>query len=152
MTERPPLKHLRPGEGTAAPLGKINLCFKAGAADSAHYFVAEMTLPPGSANPLHGHASEETIYVLDGEVEMVGDGGDRRRAAPGAVLHVPPRAAHGFVNVGAGVARLLMIGTPTQETYFRELSAALRARDPAAVPQVRARHGIETLGAVTGGR
>lgn len=152
MTERPPLKHLGPGEGSATPLGKIGLCFKVGAGDSAHYFVAEMTLPPGSANPLHGHASEETIYVLEGAVDMVGEGGDRRRASAGAVLHVPSRAAHGFVNVGAGIARLLMIGTPAQETYFRELSAALGARDPEAVPQVRARHGIESLGAVSGGR
>jgi quercetin dioxygenase-like cupin family protein len=152
MSERPSLKLLDPGEGRATPLGKVGLSFKIGAGDGAGYCVAEMTLPPASANPLHGHLPEETMYVIEGELEIVGDHGQRRRLGPGSVVHVPSRAVHGFVNVGPGRARVLMITAPAQEAYFRDLSAAMSAgaADPQAIPAVRARHGIESLGPVGG--
>jgi quercetin dioxygenase-like cupin family protein len=152
MSERPSLKLLDPGEGRPTPLGKVGLSFKIGAGDGASYCVAEMTLPPASANPLHGHLSEETMYVLEGELEMVGEHGQRRRLGPGSVVHVPSRAAHGFVNVSPGQTRVLMITAPAQEAYFRDLSAALSAAAAGAesVPAVRARHGVESLGPVGG--
>lgn len=151
-TERPALKHLAPGEGRSSPLGKIDLLFKTGASDGASFFVAEMVLPAGAANPLHGHATEETLYVLEGEVDMVGENGERSRATAGAVMHVPSRAAHGFVNVGPRSARILMIGPVAQEAYFLDLSAAMSGNSPDGVRDVRSRHGIESLGPIGGTR
>ncbi len=154
MSNRPPLKHLAPHEGKSLPVGKIDLSFKAGASVGSSYTFFEMTVPAGMANPLHAHPSEETIYVLEGEFEMVGEGGDRRLAGPGCATHVPSRAAHGFINVGKTPGRLLMVSPVVQESYFDEVSLAMLPLPErcGTVQEVRARHGAEDLGPVTEGR
>jgi quercetin dioxygenase-like cupin family protein len=150
MSNHPALKHLATGEGKSVPLGKVGLSFKAGLTVGSRYTVAELSLPAGSANPLHRHPCEETMYVLEGEFEMVGEGDDRRVAGPGCVMHVPAGAAHGFINVGNSTGRLLMVSSVDQEPYFDELAAAMVVAkdDPEAVAKVRARHGIESVGPV----
>jgi quercetin dioxygenase-like cupin family protein len=150
MSDHPALRHLAAGEGKSLPLGKIGLSFKAGSIVGSRYAVAEITLPAGSANPLHRHPGEETMYVLEGEFEMVGEGDDRRVVGPGCVMHVPAGATHGFINVGKTTGRLLMISPVEQEPYFDDLSAAMAAAkaDPDAVAKVRARHGVESVGPV----
>jgi quercetin dioxygenase-like cupin family protein len=154
MNARPALTHLRPGQGKSVPLGKVRLSFKAGAIVGSSYAVAELTLPPGAANPPHSHPAEETMYVLEGALEMVGENGERTPAGPGSVTHVPPHAAHGFVNVGRTPARLLLVSPAAQEAYFDDLSEALACakHDPEAVAAVRARHGIVSVGSAAGGR
>jgi quercetin dioxygenase-like cupin family protein len=150
MSNRPALHHLACGEGKSVAIGKTPLVFEAGITVGSRYAMAEMTVPAGAATPLHSHSWEETMYVLEGEFEMAGENGDRRRTGPGGVMHVPSRAAHGFINVGKTPGRLLMVGEVEQEKYFDDLADAMaRARkDPDAVAAVRARHGAESVGPV----
>jgi uncharacterized cupin superfamily protein len=63
-------------------------------------------------------------------------------------MHVPSRAAHGFINVGKATGRLLMVGEVEQEKYFDDLADAMAraGKDPGAVAAVRARHGAESVG------
>lgn len=146
MSARPILKHLAAGEGKAVALGKVALSFKAGATVGSPYTVFEMTMPVGAAQPLHTHPPDETMYVLEGELELVGENGDRTRAAAGSVMHVPSGAAHGFVNVGKTPARMLMVSHVGQEAYFDDLAEAMSGRGDVA--DVKSRHGVEMVGPV----
>jgi quercetin dioxygenase-like cupin family protein len=61
-------------------------------------------LDPGMSFGRHRHTAEETIVVMDGEVEVtVGD--ERRRLSAGALVVAPALTRHDIANVGEGVAR-----------------------------------------------
>lgn len=149
------LQHLTPSEGKSLRVGRFDLLFKAGAAVGSSYAVVEMTIPAGAALTLHRHPWEETMYVLEGDLELVGEHGDRLRTGPGYTMNVPSRAAHGFRNAGAIAARVLLIGPAAHEAYFDDMSRAMAgaADDPGAVAAARARHGVENcIGPVAGGK
>jgi mannose-6-phosphate isomerase-like protein (cupin superfamily) len=48
-----------------------------------------------SAGPVHAHAGDEVIRVLEGEL-LVRVGDERRTCRPGDLAIVPPRVLHGF--------------------------------------------------------
>lgn len=154
MSIHPALTHLAAGEGKSVPIGKVGLQYKAGSLVGSPYAISVMTIPAGSNNPQHRHPWQETMYVLEGEFEMFGEGGERRLAGPGCVMHVPARAAHGFNNVGTTTGRLLVVASDGQEAYFDDFSAAMAAAkdDPDAIARVRARHGAEAVGPAAASR
>lgn len=149
MSERPTLKHLTQEEGKALSLGKTGLLFKTGTSVMSSYSMGVLSFPAGAAQPLHAHPWEETMYVLEGELEMVGADGERRPAGPGCTMHVPAFAVHGFVNVGAHTAKLLMVGSAAQEAYFDDLAAAMsKSASANTVESVKQRHGVESIGPI----
>jgi quercetin dioxygenase-like cupin family protein len=145
MSRNTPVVHLMPGDGKRLDVGKFGFSFKAGRAVGAAYAVAEVTAPPGAVNALHRHPNEETMYVLAGEFEMFGEDGEKRRVGPGAVMHIPQNAAHGFVNVGESAGRLLLVAPVGQEALFDDLSEAMASATPGqSVAAAFARHHVET--------
>ena len=69
-------------------------------------------LAPGGHTPLHEHAWEHEVYILEGQAEVVSKDGPIAAAAGDAVL-VLPNEAHQFHNAGAGAAKFLcMIPLP----------------------------------------
>lgn len=75
------------------------------------FLLFEDLMDQGKVTPLHTHpASDETMYVLEGEILMHLAGQDHRVAAGG--LAVAPRGVpHAFLVLSA-VARLLCLHTP----------------------------------------
>jgi len=145
MSTTTPLLHLGPSDGKRLGVGKFGFSFKAGRAVGSAYAVAEVTAPPGAVNALHRHPNEETMYVLAGEFEMFGQDGEKRRVGPGAVMHVPQNAAHGFVNVGESTGRILLVAPVGQEALFDDLSEAMASTTPGpSVAAVFARHHVQT--------
>lgn len=71
----------------------------------------------------HTHAHVDAMLVLDGVVELLGDG-PPQRAAPGTIVAVPPGVAHGFRTPGPGRARILALHAP--DGGFAELVRATR--------------------------
>ena len=63
-------------------------------------------LEPGKALGEHMDSPEETLLVLDGDVEMQ-IGQDRVRARRGQLAVVPPMIPHSVRNVGRGTARVV---------------------------------------------
>ena len=65
---------------------------------------------------------DETIYVLEGQIEFV-VGGEKFSRPPGSVAFVKRGIHHGFSNVGPGRARVLLHFNPArkQDEYFRVL-------------------------------
>ena len=73
----------------------------------------------GKVTPVHIHpASDETFYILDGEI-LLDLEGERRPLSTGGVVVIPRGVPHAFM-VTSPEARLLTIQTPgTGEAFFR---------------------------------
>jgi quercetin dioxygenase-like cupin family protein len=116
------------------------------------FAVMELTVQPrGGATALHTDRWVEVFHVLDGEVEWTveRDGHlDTWVARRGETICVPRGTRHRFAGAGDGPSRMLTVGTPEYEQFFRALGAAWtgpfdRDRTPQAVGPVFARFGME---------
>ena len=74
-----------------------------GAEDSSAVYIE---LQPGEALGEHTDSPEETLLVLDGEVEFT-VGKERARAGRGTLGVVPSMVPHSIRNVGSGTARVV---------------------------------------------
>ena len=116
------------------------------------FFLFEDTLAQGKATPLHQHPdADETVYVLDGELD-VDVAGIRSRLVSGGVSFVPRGVPHALLVVSDG-ARLLTWQTPgTGQAFYRGASepAAGDASDVVDIARVQAsaqeNGGVQILG------
>jgi quercetin dioxygenase-like cupin family protein len=101
----------------------------------AFYLAEHLAMPPGSGSPYHTHHDEdESFYILEGEVAFVVDG-SWTKAGPHTFVYGPREIPHGFVVVGAGPARMLLMSNPGAfEGFVRALSQPLSA--PPAEPDM----------------
>src|SRR5688572_29325509 len=86
--------------------------WKATAQETGGAFVLlEDHMERGKVTPLHLHPdTDETIYVLDGELLVHADGEDHT-VGPGGVFFAPPGYPHAFM-VTSDTARVLVLQTP----------------------------------------
>lgn len=85
------------------------------------FLLFEDRMERGKVTPLHTHPSDETMYVLEGEILVHMDGAEHR-VATGGVAMAPPGVPHAFM-VLSEVARLLCLHTPGGcEGFFRDAS------------------------------
>jgi quercetin dioxygenase-like cupin family protein len=99
--------------------------------------------------PVHIHpASDETFYVLDGEI-LLDLEGERRKLATGGVVVIPRGLPHAFM-VTSPDARLLTIQTPgTDEAFYRLASEpAPPGSQPIPVDFSRVRDAAQQTGAI----
>jgi quercetin dioxygenase-like cupin family protein len=68
------------------------------------------------------HTMDETLCVLEGQVEFIVEGTKYQKPA-GSVVFVPQGVHHGFTNHGPSRARVFVLFTPagSQHEYFRRL-------------------------------
>jgi quercetin dioxygenase-like cupin family protein len=116
------------------------------------FSVMELVVQPkGGATALHTDRWMEVFHVLDGEVEwtLERDGRlDSWVALRGETIVVPRGAKHRFAGAGEGPCRMLTIGPPEYESFFRALAAAWtgpydRERRPQAVAPVFEQFGMQ---------
>ena len=75
--------------------------------------VTRVTMPPGSRNPPHRHASSEQIWVaLRGEGELLLEDASTVSFAAGDVVRFEENEFHGFENTGASEFEYLSITSP----------------------------------------
>jgi len=65
-------------------------------------------LAPGGQTPLHTHAWEHELYILEGSGQMQTEKGSAPFAA-GEFIYVAPHEKHQFVNNGSSVCRFLCL-------------------------------------------
>jgi quercetin dioxygenase-like cupin family protein len=96
------------------------------------FFLFEDRMEQGKMTPLHTHPdSDETMYVLDGEILMHLDGQEHRIAA-GGVAVAPRGLPHAFMVVSSA-ARLLCLHTPgCCESFYWGASEPLAGDGPAS--------------------
>lgn len=115
------------------------------------FMVFEDEMTQGKMTPLHTHPSDESMYVIEGEIVMHLAGIDHRVAA-GDIAVAPRGLPHAFQVVSA-VARLLTLHTPGLcEAFYLDASAPLTPELEQVVDFDRVRDsakrngGIELLG------
>ena len=127
---------LFPSDGQKIWITGDTLWFKATSAETGGaYTVIEVISLPGNGPPPHLHENEdESIYVIDGEFEIL-LGAKTMRAEPGTFVFVPKRTVHRFRCIGGGPGRLLLHFTPGGiEGFFRE--AGVPATSDGLAPSV----------------
>ena len=105
----------------------------------AGLFVAENPIPPGYFVPPHRHGTdEETLLVMEGELTLIGEGGETK-VGPGTCRTFEPGALHGFRNDTDGTVKLVVIASPGVQLaeMFRHFDRAAR-NGPLAPPDVMA--------------
>lgn len=138
-------KTLAPGQGEAQTLLEHLLVWKATIADTnGHYGIFEIIDSVGDSAPPHSHPWEETVYVLEGEIEI--QVGDRRHIATvGAMCHIPANAVHAFKVVSPTARALHLISSATAEAFYREVGAKITSLppDPTVFPEICAKYGVK---------
>lgn len=96
------------------------------------FFLFEDRMEQGKMTPLHTHPdSDESMYVLEGEILMHMDGTEHRIAAGG--LAVAPRGVPHAFMVLSGVARLLCLHTPAAcQAFYLDASEPIGAEQEAS--------------------
>jgi quercetin dioxygenase-like cupin family protein len=114
---------LAPHEGETFAAGPFDIRTRvSGTQTGGEFEMYELVLGVATVDYHVHHTMDETIYVLEGEVEF--RVGDERFARPaGSVAFIPRGIHHGFSNHGPAAAKVLLLFTPSrnQEQYFREL-------------------------------
>ncbi|OAI41211.1 hypothetical protein AYO40_03635 [Planctomycetaceae bacterium SCGC AG-212-D15] len=91
---------------------------------------------------------DETIYVLEGEVEF-NVAGEKFKRSTGSVAYIPKGIHHGFSNLGPARARVLLLFTPArnQHEYFKLLERLFAAPklDTAALAAAQKRYDQELI-------
>jgi len=81
--------------------------------------IGDLFWSPGSSCPYHTHPesdSEETQYIVEGEIEAIYEGRRFTVRAGDAILS-PPRVPHGFVNNSGAVCRMVTAFPTTNRSY-----------------------------------
>jgi quercetin dioxygenase-like cupin family protein len=129
---------LPPSDGEKIWIVGDTLWLKATSAETGGaYTVIENISLPGSGPPPHLHENhDESIYVIDGEFEILLDA-KKIRAAPGAFAFVPRGTVHRFRCIGDRPGKILIVFTPGgMEGFFRE--AGLPATNNSPAPSIDA--------------
>ena len=127
-----------------------------GTESGGSFCVMELVIQPrGGATALHTDRWVEVFHVLDGEVEWTLEREGRLdtwTARRGETITVPRGVKHRFAGVGDAPCRMLTIGEPEYENFFRALAAAWtgpfdREQTPQAVGPVFERFGMQLCAA-----
>jgi len=82
----------------------------------------DLLFAPGTVDYHIHRKMDETILVIEGEVEFLLAGKSYKRTA-GSAIFAPRGIHHGFINHGPGPVRVMLIFNPasSQDAFFREL-------------------------------
>lgn len=86
------------------------------------FFLAAMTVPPGSGVPPHiHHREEETFYLQEGTLTIQA-GSETLNASAGDLVLLPRDVVHSFRNPGNVDAKFLLVCSPAGlEKFFAEV-------------------------------
>jgi quercetin dioxygenase-like cupin family protein len=65
-------------------------------------------MKPGGHSPLHSHAWEHEVFILDGEGSIVGEV-EERKFRTGDAVFVPPNEKHQFKNNGSKTVKFICL-------------------------------------------
>jgi quercetin dioxygenase-like cupin family protein len=148
------IRHIKDGEGETLWFAGAHQTVKhPGAWSGGGFSLVEVTVPRGRATPLHRDPSDETFYLLDGDILFHADG-TVHAAHAGDTISITRGAAHAFTAT-SDTARFLVFNTPgTHDSYFRDggepaTSCDLNDAPPPNLERIQAssqKHGVEILG------
>jgi mannose-6-phosphate isomerase-like protein (cupin superfamily) len=142
-----------PDDGESFTIGALRIQSRVQASQSGGGFeLYDLFLGPFTVDYHVHHTMDETLTVLEGEIEFVVAGAKFVRPA-GSVAFVPRGVHHGFTNHGPARARVLALFTPSgrQNEYFRALEKLFAAPslDTAALQALQKQYDQELVPAGT---
>ncbi|MGE0418413.1 MAG: cupin domain-containing protein [Acetobacteraceae bacterium] len=115
------------------------------------FYLAEMPVPPGYGVPPHVHEQDdEAFHILEGELTLVGDGGEMK-AGPGANVLLPRGRMHGFRNDTNRTVRVLVVADRGQHVteMFRHFDRAGRTAggrlQPTEIVEISRQYGVHMV-------
>ncbi len=79
------------------------------ASDVPRFMMRRFSIKPQGQIGIHAHPEEHEIYILAGEVELIGVNGTETVARAGDFIYVPPNEPHGYMNKGKQDVQFLCI-------------------------------------------
>lgn len=73
------------------------------------FMMRRFEIAPGGTIGVHGHPEEHEIYVLEGELVLVGNSGIEVTVKRDEFVYVPPGEEHGYRNDGTGPAAFICV-------------------------------------------
>ena len=127
-------------------LGETIVRKVSGAETFGRFAVVEETTPEGGVIPPHfHHQTDEIIYVLEGEYEVVCDG-QTSVARSGSLLVIPRGTTHSLRNRQPCPSKMLAIITPSGfENFFAELDRLGNAADAQEIAEIGKRNDLELV-------
>jgi len=128
-----------PTEGEKFVAGPFDIISRVlGSQNNDTFEMYELAMGPATIDYHVHHHHDETLVVLEGEIEFIVAKTNFLRPA-GSVAFVPRGIHHGFTNHGPTRARVLIMFTPNgnQQEYFREL-ASIFAQTPLDMVRLKA--------------
>ena len=109
----------------------VNTQMRVSALTSAHQLcIFEQFCDPGLGAPIHIHAVEEVLEIMEGEAEVTLRGETTLVRANQSVL-VPAGAKHGFLNVGTGILKVrATLAAPIFEATYDDRAEMSRRYTP----------------------
>ena len=148
------MRHIKSGEGETLWFAGAHQTVKhPGAWTDGGFSLVEVVVPRGRATPLHRDPSDETFYLLEGDMLFHADGVNHDVHA-GDTVSIAKGVAHAFIAT-SDTARFLVLNTPgTHDSYFRDggepaTTHDLRDAPPPDLERIQAsnqKHGVEMLG------
>ena len=158
---------VHPGEGRLLSGGSVEATIKVAGGRGVTATTFEVTIAPGFDVGAHYHTHrEELFFVVEGTLDMMAfepaerpeadwrswvaaDQSTFVRGKPGTLMHVPPGVPHAIANHSDSPVTVLFQSAPEgHEEFMEELLTLLRESstpDPAAISDLRRRHGIVQL-------
>ncbi|WP_108661019.1 cupin domain-containing protein [Acuticoccus kandeliae] len=97
---------------------------------SAQLCIFEQFCDPGLGAPIHLHAVEEVLEVMEGEADIHLNGEVRTVRANQSVL-IPAGAKHGFRNIGTGILKVrATLAAPIFEASYEDRAELSRRYVP----------------------
>ena len=127
-------------------LGERIVCKVRGAETFGRFAVVEETTPAKGVVPPHFHnQTDEIIYVLEGEYEIVLDG-KTTVARAGNILVIPRGTTHSLKNPLTAASKMLAIITPSGfENFFAEISRLKHAPEAQEIIEIGKRNDLELV-------
>jgi quercetin dioxygenase-like cupin family protein len=120
---------LSPSEGDVFRAGPFTITARVLGTQNGYAFeLYELTLGAATIDYHVHHRMDETLAVIEGEIEFI-VANQRFLRPAGSVAFVPRGVHHGFTNHGPNPARVLVLFTPAgdQHEYFRALERLFAA-------------------------
>lgn len=122
--ETQPLEKWRDGVTTLMRVSALN--------SSAQLCIFEQFCAPGLGAPIHLHAVEEVLEVMEGEAEIFLRG-ESMIVTPQQSVLIPAGAKHGFRNVGTGILKVrATLAAPIFEASYEDRAELSRRYVPEA--------------------
>lgn len=108
-------------------MGETSSSFLAtGEATNGAFCLVDERASRGESVPLHRHPEDmESIYVVEGELQIFIEDQPGIRAPAGSFAHLPGGTVHGF-RVESETARYLLLTTPRHGQFYRAITLASR--------------------------